>query len=281
MAVAVEAAGERLLLGAHRGPAFNARQVDVGRQLAADAGLTAVDLAREPKQLAGVADEVDTVFILAGQDVELELGRLRLQAVIGAVEAVGVGEGDGGLTLFDRAFLPGHIVRDIPLETVGQLGNDLHAGGIERLADLVAHLLRVFLDFNGEDLRGDGHHVAGVVLVVDRAGAVCNGGADAVLCQRGLRREDLAVAGIRGRLRLGLARAIHQDGNAAGGIVVGEVDEHIAVARAVAVEVLVDIGRGDHGRGLRIADDAIGVGIAHFAAFDVEINDLDAVAAVL
>ena len=281
MAVAVEAAGERLLLGAHRGPAFNARQVDVGRQLAADAGLTAVDLAREPKQLAGVADEVDTVFILAGQDVELELGRLRLQAVVGAVEAVGVGEGDGGLTLFDRAFLPGHIVRDIPLETVGQLGNDLHAGGIERLADLVAHLLRVFRDLDGQNLRGDGHHVAGVVLVVDRAGAVCDGGADTVLCQRGLRREDLAVAGIRGRLRLGLARAIHQDGNAAGGIVVGEVDEHIAVARAVAVEVLVDIGRGDHGRGLRIADDAVGVGIAHFAAFDVEINDLDAVAAIL
>ena len=281
MAVAVEAAGERLLQGAHRGPTFNARQVDVGRQLAADAGLTAVDLAREPKQLAGVADEVDTVFILAGQDVEPELGRLRLQAVVGAVKAVGVGEGDGGLTLFDGAFLPGHIVRDIPLETVGQLGNDLHAGGVERLADLVAHLLRVFPDLNGQDLRGDGHHVAGVVLVVDRAGAVCDGGADAVLCQRGLRREDLAVAGIRGRLRLGLARAIHQDGNAAGGIVVGEVDEHIAVARAVAVEVLVDIGRGDHGRGLRIADDAIGVGIAHFAAFDVEINDLDAVAAIL
>ena len=281
MAVAVEAAGERLLLGAHRGPAFNARQVDVGRQLAADAGLTAVDLAREPKQLAGVADEVDTVFILAGQDVELELGRLRLQAVVGAVKAVGVGEGDGGLTLFDGAFLPGHIVRDIPLETVGQLGNDLHAGGVERLADLVAHLLRVFRDLDGQNLRGDGHHVAGVVLVVDRASAVCDGGADAVLCQRGRRREDLAVAGIRGRLRLGLARAIHQDGNAAGGIVVGEVDEHIAVARAVAVEVLVDIGRGDHGRGLRIADDAVGVGIAHFAAFDVEINDLDAVAAIL
>ena len=281
MAVTVEAAGERLLQGAHRGPTFNARQVDVGRQLAADAGLTAVDLAREPEQLAGVADEVDTVFILAGQDVELELGRLRLQAVVGAVEAVGVGEGDGGLTLFDGAFLPGHIVRDIPLETVGQLGNDLHAGGVERLADLVAHLLRVFLDLDGQNLRGDGHHVAGVVLVVDRAGAVCDGGADTVLCQRGLRREDLAVAGIRGRLRLGLARAIHQDGNAAGGIVVGEVDEHIAVARAVAVEVLVDIGRGDHGRGLRIADDAVGVGIAHFAAFDVEINDLDAVAAIL
>ena len=281
MAVTVEAAGERLLQGAHRGPAFNARQVDVGRQLAADAGLTAVDLAREPKQLAGVADEVDTVFILAGQDVEPELGRLRLQAVVGAVKAVGVGEGDGGLTLFDGAFLPGHIVRDIPLETVGQLGNDLHAGGVERLADLVAHLLRVFRDLDGQNLRGDGHHVAGVVLVVDRASAVCDGGADAVLCQRGRRREDLAVAGIRGRLRLGLARAIHQDGNAAGGIVVGEVDEHIAVARAVAVEVLVDIGRGDHGRGLRIADDAIGVGIAHFAAFDVEINDLDAVAAIL
>ena len=281
MAVTVEAAGERLLLGAHRGPVFDARQVDVGRQLAADAGLTAVDLAREPKQLAGVADEVDTVFILAGQDVELELGRLRLQAVVGAVEAVGVGEGDGGLTLFDGAFLPGHIVRDIPLETVGQLGNDLHAGGVERLAGLIGHLLRVFRDLNGQNLRGDGHHVAGVVLVVDRAGAVCDGGADTVLCQRSLRREDLAVAGIRGRLRLGLARAIHQDGNAAGGRVVGEVDEHIAVARAVAVEVLVDIGRGDHGRGLRIADDAVGVGIAHFAAFDVEINDLDAVAAIL
>ena len=281
MAVTVEAAGERLLQGAHRGPAFNARQVDVGRQLAADSSLTAVDLARKPEQLAGVADEVDTVFILAGQDVEPELGRLRLQAVVGAVEAVGVGEGDGGLTLFDGAFLPGHIVRDIPLETVGQLGNDLHAGGIERLADLVAHLLRVFPDLDGQDLRGDGHHVAGVVLVVDRAGAVCDGGADAVLCQRGLRREDLAVAGIRGRLRLSLARAIHQDGNAAGGVVVGKVDEHIAVARAVAVEVLVDIGRGDHGRGLRIADDAVGVGIAHFAAFDVEINDLDAVAAIL
>ena len=145
MAVTVEAAGERLLQGAHRGPAFNARQVDVGRQLAADAGLTAVDLAREPEQLAGVADEVDTVFILAGQDVEPELGRLRLQAVVGAVEAVGVGEGDGGLTLFDGAFLPGHIVRDIPLETVGQLGNDLHAGGVERLADLVAHLLRAIM----------------------------------------------------------------------------------------------------------------------------------------
>ena len=281
MAVAVKAAGERLLLGAHRGPVFDAGQVDVGRQLAADSSLAAVDLACEPEQLAGVADEVDTVFILAGQDVELELGRLRLQAVVGAVKAVGVGEGDGGLTLFDGAFLPGHIVRDIPLETVGQLGNDLHAGGVERLADLVAHLLRVFRDLDGQDLRGDGHHVAGVVLVVDRAGAVCDGGADAVLCQRGLRREDLAVAGIRGRLRLGLARAIHQDGNAAGGVVVGKVDEHIAVARAVAVEVLVDIGRGDHGRGLRIADDAIGVGIAHFAAFDVEINDLDAVAAIL
>ena len=281
MAVTVEAAGERLLQGAHRSPAFNARQVDVGRQLAADAGLTAVDLAREPKQLAGVADEVDTVFILAGQDVELELGRLRLQAVVGAVEAVGVGEDDGGLTLFDGAFLPGHIVRDIPLETVGQLGNDLHAGGIERLAGLIGHLLRAFRDLNGQNLRGDGHHVAGVVLVVDRAGAVCDGGADTVLCQRSLRREDLAVAGIRGRLRLSLARAIHQDGNAAGGIVVGEVDEDIAVARAVAVEVLVDIGRGDHGRGLRIADDAVGIGIAHFASCSIQINDLDAVAAVL
>ena len=281
MAVAVKITGERLLQGADRGPAFNARQVDVGRQLAADAGLTAVDLAREPKQLAGVADEVDTVFILAGQDVELELGRLRLQAVVGAVEAVGVREDDGGLTLFDGAFLPGHIVRDIPLETVGQLGNDLHAGGIERLAGLIGHLLRAFRDLNGQNLRGDGHHVAGVVLVVDRAGAVCDGGADTVLCQGALRREDLAVAGIRGRLRLGLARAIHQDGNAAGGIVVGEVDEHIAVARAVAVEVLVDIGRGDHGRGLRIADDAVGIGIAHFASCSIQINDLDAVAAVL
>ena len=281
MAVTVEAAGERLLQGADRGPAFNARQVDVCRQLAADAGLTAVDLAREPKQLAGVADEVDTVFILAGQDVEFELGRLRLQAVVGAVEAVGVGEDDGGLTLFDRAFLPGHIVRDIPLETVGQLGNDLHAGGVERLAGLIGHLLRVFRDLNGQNLRGDGHHVAGVVLVVDRAGAVCDGGADTVLCQRSLRREDLAVAGIRGRLRLSLARAIHQDGNAAGGVVVGEVDEDIAVARAVAVEVLVDIGRGDHGRGLRIADDAVGIGIAHFASCSIQIDDLDAVAAVL
>ena len=281
MAVAVKITGERLLQGADRGPAFNARQVDVGRQLAADAGLTAVDLAREPKQLAGVADEVDTVFILAGQDVELELGRLRLQAVVGAVEAVGVREDDGGLTLFDRAFLPGHIVRDIPLETVGQLGNDLHAGGVERLAGLIGHLLRAFRDLNGQNLRGDGHHVAGVVLVVDRAGAVCDGGADTVLCQRSLRREDLAVAGIRGRLRLSLARAIHQDGNAAGGVVVGEVDEDIAVARAVAVEVLVDIGRGDHGRGLRIADDAVGIGIAHFASCSIQINDLDAVAAVL
>ena len=203
VAVAVKITGERLLQGADRGPAFNARQVDVGRQLAADAGLTAVDLAREPKQLAGVADEVDTVFILAGQDVELELGRLRLQAVVGAVEAVGVREDDGGLTLFDGAFLPGHIVRDIPLETVGQLGNDLHAGGIERLAGLIGHLLRAFRDLNGQNLRGDGHHVAGVVLVVDRAGAVCDGGADTVLCQGALRREDLAVAGIRGRLRLG------------------------------------------------------------------------------
>ena len=190
-----------------------------------------------------------------------------LQAVVSVVEAVGVGHGvAAGLLVLDD----GNIVGYIPLLAVLQLGDSFQAVNGDG-AVLVLGDGGILGDLQRFDLGGDRHHVAGVVLIVDGAVLVGDGGADAVLCQRAGRGEDLAVAGAGGGHGRSLAGLILQYGNAAGGIVVGQVDVHGAILGRVC--------RGDHGRGLGIADDGVNIRLGH-GAVAVQVINRDAMAAV-
>ena len=190
-----------------------------------------------------------------------------LQAVVSVVEAVGVGHGvAAGLLVLDD----GNIVGYIPLLAVLQLGDSLQTVNGDG-AVLVLGDGGILGDLQRFDLGGDRHHVAGVVLIVDGAVLVGDGGADAVLRQGADRGEDLAVAGAGSGHRRSLAGLILQYGNAAGGIVVGQVDVHGAILGRVC--------RGDHGRGLGIANDGVNIRLGH-GAVAVQVINRDAMAAV-
>ena len=190
-----------------------------------------------------------------------------LQAVVLVVKAVGVGHGvaAGLLILGD-----GDILGNVPLLAVSQLGNGLQTVN-RQSAVLILGDGGILGDLQRFDLGGDRHHIAGVILIIEGAVLVGDGGADAVLRQGGGRGEDLAVAGIGGGQRRGLSRSVLQNGDTTGGIVVRQIDVDIAV--------LARVGRGDHGRGLGIADDAIGICLGH-GAVAVQVIDCNGVAAV-
>ena len=195
------------------------------------------------------------------------LGGQGCEAVVLGIKAIGVGNGQVALLL---AFRDGHIVGYIPHIAVFQIGNDLQAlGGPD--AVLVFHPSGGSLVYgNGENRRGDCHGVAGVVLIVDGAVLIGDGGADAVLVQGREGGENLAVALVRGGDGLSLALLILQNGDAARLRVVGQVNVDIAL-------LLVGVGGCHHGRGLGVALDVIDIGLRHGAVV-VQVKDGDAVA---
>ena len=148
VAVAVKAAGERLLLGAHRGPRFG--QLDIGSQLAADGGIAAVDLRCEPLQLLLAGDAVDAAFVLRG-----DRGVLFTAADAGTVCAEGVAE---GRKLF-RAGLAVHAAGE-------RLDTGRRAGGLRR-DDAFIPLTGLCIAAGEDDLCRCGG-VAGVLRAVVR-----------------------------------------------------------------------------------------------------------------
>ena len=160
------------------------------------------------------------------------------------------------------------IVRDILSHAVGIVGSDLHALGIEEVADLVGRAVGLLRDLQLCDPAAQAHELRGVVLEVDIALAVCNGAANGVLRLRPTGRKEhirrfdgvlLAVFAVGlhggvGVIDLGHTGFVAQHAQLAGREVVEEIDVHIAV--------LVLIGRGQQAAGLRIAlrGDIIGDG---------------------
>ena len=148
VAVAVKAAGERLLLGAHRGPRFG--QLDIGSQLAADGGIAAVDLRCEPLQLLLAGNAVDATLVLRG-----DRGILRAAAGAQAVAAVFMAESRDLL----RAGLAVHAAGE-------RLDTGRRAGGLRR-DDAFIPLTGLCIAAGEDDLCRCGG-VAGVLRAVVR-----------------------------------------------------------------------------------------------------------------
>ena len=150
VAVAVKAAGKRLALGADRGPGLG--QLEVGRQLAADGGVAAVDLRCEPLQLLLAGNAVDATLVLRG-----DRGILRAAAGAQAVAAVFMAEGRklfrAGLTVhaagerLDTGRRAGGLCRDdafVPLAGLRCLAreNDLRrCGGVAGVLRAVVRVI--------------------------------------------------------------------------------------------------------------------------------------------
>ena len=150
VAVAVKAAGKRLALGADRGPGLG--QLEVGRQLAADGGVAAVDLRCEPLQLLLAGNAVDATLVLRG-----DRGILRAAAGAQAVAAVFMAESRdllrAGLTVhaagerLDTGRRAGGLCRDdafVPLAGLRCLAreNDLRrCGGVAGVLRAVVRVI--------------------------------------------------------------------------------------------------------------------------------------------
>ena len=160
------------------------------------------------------------------------VGQLKV-AVVRCGEGIAVGE------IFHLDAVDGAADRQNAALAVGVIDGQLHAGGVEGLALVVAHFIRQLRHLHLIDGAGQRHQIGGVVLEEHRALAVGNGRADGVLRlivgggEQGVGRFHRAGAaalliGLGGGFAGSRSRILQQP-QCAGGEVVKEVDAGVFI----------------------------------------------------